>query len=311
MVRIKNAFRISFIIVLCAVFSCNGERPKHILDQGVVERNGSVIDGPAGPFRRAKVTEKADSLDSFIAGYSVENRKIEVYSLGYGKKFALVVVACLHGEEGNSYELAIRLLESYKAEPSLIPGNVTLFFMPLVNPDGYASKKRENAHGVDLNRNFPASDWLRNALDMHSIVKKGLGGEAPGSEPEVKALVSFLSQKVIPEYESACLVALHSASPPVGYVQPGYIENGTPEKNALALADAASRASGYGLLRGWTEKYPITGELIRYCAEIGIAGMDLELPTYDPPDAIPGGKKESSLESCVKLLNELLKHGGT
>jgi hypothetical protein len=57
------------------------------------------------------------------------------------------------------------------------------------------------------------------------------------------------------------------------------------------------------------DKYPVTGELIGFCAEAGITGMDVELPTYDPPNVIPKGKRESSFDSCRKLIDVLLYRG--
>jgi carboxypeptidase D len=33
--------------------------------------------------------------------------------------------------------------------------NTHIFIMPSMNPDGYELRKRENAHGIDLNRDFP------------------------------------------------------------------------------------------------------------------------------------------------------------
>jgi predicted deacylase len=303
----KLFLRFCLGVLICILLSCVG---KHSTNEANTTGSRETTPGESVDSQLdASDHDASSAVIDIIAGYSVEHRAIEVHKIGSGKKLAIAVVACLHGEEGNTNELAKLFLEDYTANSMRIPDTVTLYFVPAVNPDGLAVQRRENSHGVDLNKNFPTSDWKQDAIDMHSVMVEGLGGVSPGSEPEVSALVTFFTGTMKTDYESACVVALHSASPPVGYIQPSYIKNGVPEKRALALAEAAAKASGYNLLPGWVDKYPITGELIGFCAEIGIAGMDVELPTYDPPLVIPKGKKESSFDSCRKLINELIARG--
>jgi predicted deacylase len=303
----KNSLFFCLNVLMCISLSCAG---KHSMNEANPAGSRETTSGNSGDSQSN--ASKQDAKHSFVEstlGYSVDNRPINAYKLGSGKKLAIAVVACLHGEEGNTNELAKLLLDDYTANSALIPDAVTLYFVPVINPDGLVAQRRENSHGVDLNKNFPTSDWKQDAMDMHSVLVEGLGGVSPGSEPEVSALVTFFTHTLKADYDSACVVALHSASPPVGYIQPSYMKNGVPEERALSLAKAAAKASGYSLLPGWVDKYPITGELIGFCAEIGIAGLDVELPTYDLPLVIPQGKKESSLDSCKKLINELVARG--
>ena len=58
--------------------------------------------------------------------------------------------------------------------------------MPVVNPDGLARHTRRNAHGVDLNRNFP-HDWV----DLDGNYESG---PRPASEPETRAVMAFLRE---------------------------------------------------------------------------------------------------------------------
>jgi hypothetical protein len=74
--------------------------------------------------------------------------------------------ANMHGNEKISMEMAIYLIE-YLTDNYDQPGyeDVThlvdeydLWIMPLQNPDGHVANSRYNAHGVDLNRNYPVPD---------------------------------------------------------------------------------------------------------------------------------------------------------
>ena len=61
----------------------------------------------------------------------------------------VLVVGAIHGDETAGMRVARRLI----ASPP--PHGVALWVVPTLNPDGVAAGTRGNAHGVDLNRNFP------------------------------------------------------------------------------------------------------------------------------------------------------------
>jgi murein peptide amidase A len=86
----------------------------------------------------------------------------------------VLVVGCIHGTECAGI-VVVQLLA--RAQPR----NVDLRLVPNLNPDGYAAHTRQNAHGVDLNRNFAAM-WER-------IGHRGSlqwSGPRPFSEPETR-----------------------------------------------------------------------------------------------------------------------------
>jgi protein MpaA len=60
----------------------------------------------------------------------------------------VLVIGCIHGNETAGIAVA-RALER------LAPRDLDLWIVPELNPDGVAHGTRQNAHGVDLNRNFP------------------------------------------------------------------------------------------------------------------------------------------------------------
>ena len=106
-----------------------------------------------------------------VLGVSVEGRPIVAFE-GGDPKSALkeLVVGCIHGDEPAGTAIAVALTK----RP--VPAGVDLWVVPDLNPDGVAAATRGNAHGVDLNRNFPWR-WRRLAGVYFS-------GPASLSEPE-------------------------------------------------------------------------------------------------------------------------------
>ena len=84
-----------------------------------------------------------------LLGHSVAGRPVRAFEVGDPKSpNKELVVGCIHGDEGAGIAIA-RWLE-HRA-----PAGVDLWIVPDLNPDGRARGTRGNAHGVDLNRNFP------------------------------------------------------------------------------------------------------------------------------------------------------------
>jgi protein MpaA len=88
----------------------------------------------------------------------------------------VLVVGCIHGDECAGVAVVRRLM---RAPP---PARSDLWLIPNLNPDGAMLGSRQNAHGVDLNRNFPYR-WrtLGRPGTLH------YPGPAPLSEPESRA----------------------------------------------------------------------------------------------------------------------------
>ncbi len=79
------------------------------------------------------------------------------------------------------------------------------------NPDGIQFGTRANAHGVDLNRNFPAANWTpapvyyrAHAGEPQEIELSP--GDSAGSEPEIQALVDLINV-----VKPGAIIAFHSA----------------------------------------------------------------------------------------------------
>jgi len=70
------------------------------------------------------------------------------------------VVGNLHGDEPTGRVLTVALAEwlcekKDNEKASDVLHKVDLWLIPTLNPDGFSSQQRENANGVDLNRDFP------------------------------------------------------------------------------------------------------------------------------------------------------------
>lgn len=131
-------------------------------------------------------------LSRRIIGYSVRGYPIRAYELGDRRAaHDVVAVGSMHGNEQDGSVLISQLING-----APISG-VHLWVIPRDNPDGFLRDVRHNAHGVDLNRNFP-TQWRRLTGYYYS-------GPRPSSEPETRALQRFLN-RVDPDH----LVTFHS-----------------------------------------------------------------------------------------------------
>jgi N-acetylmuramoyl-L-alanine amidase len=134
---------------------------------------------------RRGATPSAQSGRRLRLGRSVLGRPIDAFERGDpGSPRKMLVVGSIHGDETAGIAVARRVAKSAPAR------GADLWVVPTLNPDGVALHVRQNAPGVDLNRNFPWR-WRR-------IGRRGgqhFSGPRPLSEPEsriARALVMRL-----------------------------------------------------------------------------------------------------------------------
>jgi murein peptide amidase A len=116
-----------------------------------------------------------------LVGRSVRGRPIRAFERGDSGAPATVVVGVIHGNEPAGLAVVARLMHAS------LPAPVHLWLVPTVNPDGLAAGTRQNAHGVDLNRNWPSA-WVPNGRPWDGYY----AGPRPLSEPENRAMRAFL-----------------------------------------------------------------------------------------------------------------------
>lgn len=118
--------------------------------------------------------EGATAAERSVIGHSVQGRPIVSHRIGPADpNITVLVIGAIHGNETAGMRITRRLVSAGA------PHGAELLVLPTLNPDGVVARTRGNAHGVDLNRNFPF-DW-----------RPLTGGEYSGpralSEPESRA----------------------------------------------------------------------------------------------------------------------------
>ncbi len=205
-------------------------------------------------------------------GKSVEGR--EIFSLTVGDAAETVLfAAAFHGSEHITTEISLMFTEmlclclltdsplaGINLKKAIRGRSITV--IPRVNPDGcdisvrgaaaaknYAFIRRisegdtlhynANAHGVDINHNFPAGwDELHRLERMNGILGPSptrYGGKFPESEPETRALCEFCRKNPVRH-----ALALHTQ----GEVIYWNYGDRTPEK-AFKMAQIMASVSGY------------------------------------------------------------------
>ncbi|MCG8572971.1 MAG: DUF2817 domain-containing protein [Spirochaetes bacterium] len=216
-----------------------------------------------------------------VIGYSVDNRPIKLFACGRGREF-LVMIAGIHGNEGNTTETAYHLIDQIKSEKIIIPPSKTVIIVPNANPDGLAYQTRVNAHQVDLNRNFETTNWQKTSLYHGRILSCGA---YPFSEPESQVIQNlFLEINRLPVTSVA--LTLHS--------QANAIFEASEDSYNIILAEYLRQISKFKRII----YYPTTGDLERWLAEeYGIASATIEFAT----------KKDPENQELVKVVQILLK----
>jgi protein MpaA len=141
-------------------------------------------------------------VETRTIGKTVQGRNIVAWRLGEPTSpRKVVVLAAMHGNETGPSRILYDLRDGRPVR------GADIWVVPSYNRDGVVRHTRQNAHGVDLNRNYPRH-WTRLSGAYDS-------GPRPASEPETRAVMAFLSA-VRPAY----VPSLHQPLDGVGRAGP-------------------------------------------------------------------------------------------
>jgi hypothetical protein len=142
-----------------------------MLEQGRLARQAAPISG-----------DRPGPVTTAVVGHSVLRRAILARIVGApAARRRILVVGCVHGSE-RAGEAITRRLRSVTP-----PAGTALWIVDEFNPDGCRANTRQNAHGVDLNRNSP---WRWQPIEHRGGTY--YSGTGPLSEPESRAIVRLI-----------------------------------------------------------------------------------------------------------------------
>ena len=170
-----------------------------------------------------------------------KNNLIELFGSDNKKSYSVLVIGVFHGDEPQG-DFLIR--EYLNKNP-----DSNILFIPCLNPDGKILKKRTNLNGVDLNRNFPTSNWKLLPKNEY------FGGKSPASEIETQFLI-----KIIEQYNPKLILTLHAPYKIVNY-----------DGEAKDISEKISKIIGYPIQKDIG--YPTPGSFGTW------AGLEKNIPT--------------------------------
>lgn len=189
-------------------------------------------------------------------GSSVDGTALTVYLPRSGRAEVLIVAA-IHGDEP---ETTVAVSEALRCLPE---EELQAAVILCGNPDGTVRGTRGNARGIDLNRNFPTSNWRPDPVFYKSRANDARDialspGPEAASEPETRALIALIDG-----LQPRAVVSLHSAL--------ACIDDSGASHLGRQLADRCA-------LPFLTEiGYPTPGSMGTWAGERGLTLVTLEL----------------------------------
>jgi len=244
-------------------------------------------DTPFAPEVTQQEGEDQTNEPRTVIGSSAEGREIVAHHYGSGDTRLLFVGGIHGGYSWNTSLVAYELMEHLEQNPSVIPQNVSVTVIPVLNPDGLFEvvgtterftradvpsseaatvPGRYNGNGVDLNRNFDC-DWQSTGVWQNTEVD---GGSAAFSEPESRAVRDFIAAE-----DPAAVVIWYSAA---GGVFASNCHNDILPETRDAM-NTFAQASGYKAFENYNF-YEITGDMANWLAKERVPAISVLLTTH-------------------------------
>jgi hypothetical protein len=188
-----------------------------------------------------------------VEGFSEEQRPLHSITIGSGE-FNVLMWSQMHGNESTTTKAIFDFLNYLKANgnsQAQLKDNITFKILPMLNPDGALRYTRENANGVDLNRDaknksqseiqtlFKVFESFKPdlCLNMHDQRTIFSAGDTPNS-----AVVSFLApsadkSKSITESRAFAMQLIASMNSHLQNYIPGNVGRYSDEFNPNCLGD--------------------------------------------------------------------------
>lgn len=176
-----------YVLALAAAAGCDSTADTATASPGTVGRS-------ADPSPVASAAPPAATPGPWReVGKSVQGRPVRARTIGTGPRRVLFIGG-IHGDEPEGAYTTAQLPTAFI--DAGLAATVTLNILEDANPDGTAIRTRGNANGVDVNRNFPASNFDRT---------NPTNGGSPLSQPESLAVHRTI-QRIRPDL----VLVLHS-----------------------------------------------------------------------------------------------------
>ncbi len=251
--------------------------------------------------------QESDSSQT-VLGVSANGTDITAYHYGEGEDEILFIGGTHGGYSWNTVQVARELMLHLNEDESVIPDNLKVTVIPLLNPDGLEAvvgttgsfkksdvpasqsetiKGRFNGNNVDLNRNFDC-EWQAKGTWQNREVS---GGTAPFSEPEAAALRDYVSLND----PKAAIVWYSSA----GGVYASNCNEGVLSETS-ELTNLYADATGYSANEEF-DFYEITGDMVNWLAKENIPAISVLLSTAD---SVEWNKNKLGVEAVLEFYAE-------
>lgn len=249
-------------------------------------------------------------------GYSIEGRALWMVKISDNPNVdedepEVFINSLIHAREPMGLEASLRfmsyLCDNYGTDPYItdLVDNREIFFVPIINPDGYEYNRMNDPNGggmhrknrnpsgnVDLNRNWGYMWGYDNNGSSPNTWSETYRGTAPFSEPETNSLRQFIDSR-----EFSIILNLHTYGNDFLYSW-GYDTFYTPDNPLFqTIGDSVSAMNNYTAGTAWEVLYFVNGDandwqygeqdekpkILGFVAEIG-TGQDGFWPN---PNRIP------------------------